>query len=112
DLRAPAFRGETSQSPQRGPGTGQPAGGQVHLHALAVPSYAEAVARRCGASVDTAHLAGLLHDIGKLVLPVAFGESESESIALEFPNGALRAAAERERLGVDPASPRPPLHRP
>jgi len=75
----------------------------MHLHAVAVASYSEAVARRCGAILDTAHLAGLLHDVGKLVLSLAFGERAVESIALEFPNGSLRAAAERERLGVDHA---------
>jgi diguanylate cyclase (GGDEF)-like protein/putative nucleotidyltransferase with HDIG domain len=103
ELQRLAVAAQTYQFLQQVPGNGRIARGQMHLHALAVSSYAEAVARRCGASVDTAHLAGLLHDVGKLVLPVAFGESESESIALEFPNGSLRAAAERERLGVDHA---------
>ena len=49
------------------------------------------------------HLAGLLHDVGKLVLPVAFGEAQLEQVAAEAPRGARRAALERERLGVDHA---------
>jgi diguanylate cyclase (GGDEF)-like protein/putative nucleotidyltransferase with HDIG domain len=75
----------------------------MHLHAITVASYSEAVAQRAGAAVDVAHLAGLLHDVGKLVLPLAFGEEEMEAITLEFPNGVRRAAAEREQLGVDHA---------
>ena len=37
------------------------------------PAGAQAIAERTGANSDVAHLAGLLHDVGKLVLPLAFG---------------------------------------
>jgi diguanylate cyclase (GGDEF)-like protein/putative nucleotidyltransferase with HDIG domain len=103
ELRRLAIAARTYQFLEAVPGNGRVSRGQMHLHAVAVASYSEAVAQRCGASVDTAHLAGLLHDVGKLVLPLAFGEEEVEAIALEYPNGVRRAEAERARLGVDHA---------
>jgi diguanylate cyclase (GGDEF)-like protein/putative nucleotidyltransferase with HDIG domain len=103
ELRRLALAARTYQFLEAVPGNGRVSRGQMHLHAIAVASYSEAVAQRCGASVDIAHLAGLLHDVGKLVLPLAFGEEEMEEISLEFPNGVRRAEAEREHLGVDHA---------
>jgi putative nucleotidyltransferase with HDIG domain len=84
-------------------GTGGVARGQLHVHALTVASIAGAAAQRTGAAVDTAHLAGLLHDVGKLVLPLAVEANELDAIAAAEPVGARRAALERERLGVDHA---------
>lgn len=77
--------------------------GALHVHAVTVAAYAAEAAQRTGAHVGTAHLAGLLHDVGKLLMPVAFGERAVARLAAEAPHGAARAALERERLGVDHA---------
>jgi diguanylate cyclase (GGDEF)-like protein/putative nucleotidyltransferase with HDIG domain len=85
------------------PGAGGRSRGAMHLHAVSVASCAVEVAQRTGASPDVAHLAGLLHDIGKLVLPLAFGEEGVDEIARGRASGTQRALLERERLGVDHA---------
>jgi putative nucleotidyltransferase with HDIG domain len=46
----------------------------MQVHTSAVASCALELAHRTGADAEVAHLAGLLHDIGKLVMPLAFGE--------------------------------------
>ncbi len=88
---------------QRVPGAGGRSRGHMHLHAVSVAACAAELAQRTGSDVEIAHLAGLLHDVGKLVLPVAFGEEEVDAIANERPSGTARAELERERLGVDHA---------
>ena len=85
------------------PGAGGQSRGAMHLHAVSVASCAVEVAQRTGASIEVTHLAGLLHDIGKLVLPLAFGEEEVDAIAREHSTGTARVTLERERLGVDHA---------
>ena len=89
---------------QRAPGNGGRSIGHLHLHAAAVAGCAQSIAERTGAGVDVAHLGGLLHDVGKLVMPLAFGTAALDAIAAEHPAGALRAATERGRLGVDHAA--------
>jgi diguanylate cyclase (GGDEF)-like protein/putative nucleotidyltransferase with HDIG domain len=89
---------------QRAPGNGGRSIGHLHLHAAAVAGCAQSIAERTGAGVDVAHLGGLLHDVGKLVMPLAFGTAPLDAIAAEHPAGALRAATERDRLGVDHAA--------
>src|SRR5215213_10532999 len=89
---------------QHAPGNGGRSIGHLHLHAAAVAGCSQAIAERTGANVDVAHLSGLLHDVGKLVMPLAFGTAALDAIVAEFPAGALRARAERERLGVDHAA--------
>jgi len=51
------------------------------------------------------HLAvgGLLHDIGKLVMPIAFGEETMDQIASQALAGPARVALERDQLGCDHA---------
>lgn len=88
---------------ERASGNGKTSRGQLHAHAVAVAACASAAAERSGASIETAHLAGLLHDVGKLVLPLVFGEAAVEEISLAYPSGARRAAAERAAFGVDHA---------
>src|SRR4051794_2525407 len=85
------------------PGTGGASRGVLHVHASQVAAIAAALAERAGADVEAAHLAGLLHDLGKLVMPLAFGEAELDAVAREHPIGAARAELERERFGVDHA---------
>ena len=89
---------------ERTPGNGRISRGQMHVHASSVSACATALAEHAGAAVDTVHLAGLLHDVGKLVLPLAFGEEVLDTLALAHPGGAARAQAEVERLGVDHAA--------
>ncbi len=91
---------------QRAPGNGGRSIGHLHLHAAAVAGTAHAIAERTGASTDIAHLGGLLHDVGKLVMPLAFGDEALDAIAAEFPAGSNRAIAERKLFGVDHAEAR------
>jgi diguanylate cyclase (GGDEF)-like protein/putative nucleotidyltransferase with HDIG domain len=85
------------------PGAGGRSRGAMHLHAVSVASCGVEIAQRTGASVEVVHLAGLLHDIGKLVLPLAFGEDAVDEIARAHGSGTPRVLVERERLGVDHA---------
>jgi diguanylate cyclase (GGDEF)-like protein/putative nucleotidyltransferase with HDIG domain len=85
------------------PGTGGRSRGAMHLHAVSVASCAVEIAQRTGASSEVVHLAGLLHDIGKLVMPIAFGPGAVDEIAREHASGTARVTLERERLGVDHA---------
>ncbi|MGH2883211.1 MAG: HDOD domain-containing protein, partial [Solirubrobacteraceae bacterium] len=89
---------------ERAPGNGSASRGQLHLHAVTVATLASEVARQAAVPVETAHLAGLLHDFGKLVLPLAFGEQPTDQLALTHPAGGVeRAIAEWERFGIDHA---------
>lgn len=88
---------------ERAPGNGGISRGHLHLHAVSVATCAAEAAERAGCDADEAHLAGLLHDIGKLVLPVAFGEEQLDRIARTARNGIARAAAEHVALGIDHA---------
>jgi putative nucleotidyltransferase with HDIG domain/diguanylate cyclase (GGDEF)-like protein len=85
------------------PGTGGASRGLLHVHASQVAAVAGALADRAGADVEAAHLAGLLHDLGKLVMPLAFGEEALDEVARQHAVGAERALMERERFGVDHA---------
>ncbi len=88
---------------ERAPGNGSASRGQMHLHAVTVASLASEVARRAGVSVESAHLTGLLHDFGKLVMPLAFGEQPLDQVARAHPGGVARAIAEWEQFGIDHA---------
>lgn len=85
------------------PGNGRPSRGHMHVHAVAVGSTAAVIAERAGVGLDTPHLGGLLHDVGKLVMPMAFGEAAVEEVAERCAGGAERVVAERERFGTDHA---------
>jgi diguanylate cyclase (GGDEF)-like protein/putative nucleotidyltransferase with HDIG domain len=89
---------------ERAPGGGGAARGQLHIHAVQVGACAAELARRAGADAGAAHLAGLLHDLGKLVLPAAFGEEALDAIAAVAPAGPARVQAETAALGVDHAA--------
>ncbi len=88
---------------ERMPGNGRASLGQMHVHAVQVAAIAARLAEESGSNVQIAHLAGLLHDLGKLVLPAAFGQDLMESVVANAPGGPARVAAERERLGTDHA---------
>jgi diguanylate cyclase (GGDEF)-like protein/putative nucleotidyltransferase with HDIG domain len=74
------------------------------VHAVTVAAYAATTADLRGAHTDTAHLGGLLHDVGKLLMPAAFGVQPLEEIAVVAPAGSARAELERQRLGLDHAA--------
>ncbi len=85
------------------PGNGRASRGQLHIHAVSVANIAAATARLVGISPEVPHLAGLLHDCGKLVMPLAFGEDAMDEIASAFPCGVVRSEAEWNRFGLDHA---------
>ena len=99
-----ALEAATYRFLERFPGGAHLSRGQLHVHAVTVAAYAYTTAELRGAHTDTAHLAGLLHDVGKLLMPAAFGVVALEEIAAEAPVGAARAALERKRLGLDHAA--------
>src|SRR3954451_12860629 len=99
-----ALEAATYRFLERFPGGAHLSRGQLHVHAVTVAAYAYTTAELRGAHTDTAHLAGLLHDVGKLLMPAAFGVVALEDIAAEEPVGAARAALERKRLGLDHAA--------
>jgi len=99
-----ALEAATYRFLERFPGGAHLSRGQLHVHAVTVAAYAYTTAELGGAHTDTAHLAGLLHDVGKLLMPAAFGVVALEEIAAEQPVGAARAALERKRLGLDHAA--------
>ena len=98
-----ALEAETYRFLERFPGGAHLSRGQLHVHAVTVASYAATTADLRGAHTDTAHLAGLLHDVGKLLMPAAFGVQPLEDIAAEAPFGSPRAQLERKGLGLDHA---------
>jgi diguanylate cyclase (GGDEF)-like protein/putative nucleotidyltransferase with HDIG domain len=85
------------------PGNGGISRGQMHTHAVTVASLASAAAEMASVPAGLPHLAGLLHDCGKLVMPVAFGEQTMDDLAALHPSGAARSQAEWEQLGIDHA---------
>jgi diguanylate cyclase (GGDEF)-like protein/putative nucleotidyltransferase with HDIG domain len=99
-----ALEAATYRFLERFPGGAHLSRGQLHVHAVTVAAYAFTTAELTGAHTDTAHLAGLLHDVGKLLMPAAFGVQALEDIAALEPAGASRAALERKRLGLDHAA--------
>ncbi|MDA0178977.1 GGDEF domain-containing protein [Solirubrobacter phytolaccae] len=98
-----ALEAETYRFLERFPGGAHLSRGQLHVHAVTVAAYAATTADLRGAHADTAHLAGLLHDVGKLLMPAAFGVVPLEEIAARAPFGAARATLERKELGLDHA---------
>ncbi len=85
------------------PGNGRASLGQLHIHAVTVASVAASTAQMVGIPKDLPHLAGLLHDCGKLVMPLAFGEEAMNELAAEYHSGVQRSEAEWERFGIDHA---------
>ena len=103
ELRRLALEAVTYRYLERVPGNGGVSRGLLHLHAVSVATCAAEAAERSGSDTDLAHLASLLHDVGKLVLPLVFGEEKLDRIARSHRGGSERAQAERETLGLDHA---------
>jgi diguanylate cyclase (GGDEF)-like protein/putative nucleotidyltransferase with HDIG domain len=84
-------------------GVGRASLGQLHIHAVQVARIAAETATLIGIPNDLPHLAGLLHDCGKLVMPVAFGEPAMQELVSAYPSGVARSEAEWEQFGLDHA---------
>lgn len=73
-------------------------------HALAVACCSQLIAERqkqLGISADEAFVAGLLHDLGKLVLDLVLPQSYARVIALAEHRTLRSAQVEREIIGLD-----------
>ena len=70
-------------------------------HSIATAACAKVLARRMRLNQDFAFTAGLLHDIGRLVLVTAYPERYSEVLALRQRDDRELLDVERECLGVD-----------
>jgi diguanylate cyclase (GGDEF)-like protein/putative nucleotidyltransferase with HDIG domain len=103
ELSRVALAAQTYSYLEQLPGHGRVSRGQLHLHAVTVASQAAAIASNRGCDVDTCYMAGLLHDLGKLVMPLVFGVDPVAAIALDHATGSARARREREELGADHA---------
>src|SRR3954454_19781915 len=101
-LRKLALEAATYRFFERAPGTGR-ARGELHLHAVAVATVASAAADQVRAHGDAPHLGGLLHDIGRYVLPIAFGEEACDEVAADAADGADRVMLDRVGFGLDHA---------
>ena len=99
-----ALEAETYRFLSSFPGGASLSRGQLHVHAVTVAAYSATCAELRGAHMDSAHLAGLLHDVGKLLMPAAFGIQAMEDIASQAPFGSPRATLERKKLGLDHAA--------
>ena len=76
-----AIEAATYRFLEKAPGNGRASVGSMHIHSCAVGACALELANRSAAAAEVAHLGGLLHDIGKLVMPIAFGERALDEIA-------------------------------
>jgi len=70
-------------------------------HSIATAACAKVLARQMRFNQDYAFTAGLLHDIGRLVLVSCFPEQYAEAIAYRDAHDAFMLDAERGVLGVD-----------
>jgi len=70
-------------------------------HSIATAACARALARRVRFNADYAFTAGLLHDIGRLVLVTRFPERYQAVLSLRDRNDSELIEAERSLLGVD-----------
>lgn len=70
-------------------------------HTIAVALCARVLARRAGENPEAAFTAGLLHDIGRLVLVTAFQDEYRAVLAAASQRACSLREAEREVLGLD-----------
>jgi len=72
-------------------------------HAIGTALCARALAAHLGENPEQAYTAGLLHDIGRLVLATRFAERYAQVTAWRAANDGYLLAAEQEVLGFDHA---------
>jgi len=83
-------------------GQGNPDLGFLWDHSMATASFAKAIAKAQQSDrgmVDDAFAAGLLHDVGRLVLASAFGREYQKVLRRAQQPGALLAVCEEEAFG-------------
>jgi putative nucleotidyltransferase with HDIG domain len=74
-------------------------------HSLAVALAGQRIARECGyPKVEEAYLAGLLHDIGKIVLDFCRREDYARVVERVYNEHVSFITAEREEMGLDHAT--------
>ena len=77
---------------------------RFNVHSVATATLVELLAEEVSfESGGDAFLAGLLHDIGKLLIAVSFPQQYEDILALAAVNGASLIEAERDILGIDHA---------
>lgn len=72
-------------------------------HAIGTGVAAKVVGSRCGMDGETAFTAGLLHDVGKLVVDTVMPDEFHSALRLARERGCLLLDAEREVMGFDHA---------
>lgn len=77
--------------------------GELWEHSVAAALAARAVGRRTGVDENLAFTAGLLHDIGKLVLSTFLEGAEEALVKTSVPSGLSFLEAEKAILGVEHA---------
>lgn len=70
-------------------------------HAIATAVCARALARHLDVNVEFAFMAGLLHDLGRLVLVTRYPQEYAAAVAYRATRDCYMLDAEREVLGVD-----------
>nr|WP_265415597.1 HDOD domain-containing protein [Undibacterium parvum] len=73
-------------------------------HSIAVAIAAKLLAKRLNLNVDTAYTAGLLHDLGALVLVTQYPRQYEACIAYRHQHQISQFDAERQVLGIDHAA--------
>lgn len=76
---------------------------RLWLHSVGVAVCAQEVARYAGLDIDAAYTAGLLHDVGQLLLFAVAPADYAQVLHLKAERDIDIVAAEREYLGVDHA---------
>ncbi len=96
-LSTALFDGNTPQNPRAAANREA-----VWSHSLSCAMWAQAIARHSRYDpVEEAFIAGLLHDIGKVVLGVSVPQEFANSVELAKRNGMDSSEAEQELLGID-----------
>lgn len=85
------------------PPAGQPAANEIWRHAFATATCARAIASAQSLDLEAAFTAGLIHDLGRLVLLVHFPAAYQAVREGARSDGSFLAEAERRVLGIDHA---------
>jgi len=75
--------------------------GSFWQHSTGTAICAQEIARCVGASQEVAFIAGLIHDIGKLVLVTHYPQRYDGAVAYQIQNNCELVTAERNTMGMD-----------